>query len=302
MYPKFSDYFKFNKLERRGVFLLLILIAIILLARVWKRNQPYDSELTAKAILAFMELDSLARIKHSQENEPMPTTIDDSETSYFEFDPNTITYTQWESLGFTKRQIDVIQNYLNKGGKFRIKSDLKKMYSVSEAKYKKLEPYLLLPDSFPKYEYLKKRNFKDRKSEISNEILQIEVNTADSAQFTQLYGIGPTLSKRIIKYRNALGGFYSLDQIREVYGIKDSVYKSLKRYLSIDSSRIEKFNINRVESERLKKFPYLTWNQANAIVNYRKQHGGYQGFDHLYKVKIIDSATVKKLTPYILFD
>ncbi len=129
----------------------------------------------------------------------------------------------------------------------------------------------------------------------------IELNTADSAALTGITGIGPSFAKRIINYRNRLGGFYKKEQLQEIFGLDADKYAGLQAQVSVDASRIKKIAINSVTFEELSHFPYLSYKQANAIIRFREQHGEYESLDDLKNIAIMDDATVQKIKPYIRF-
>ena len=125
------------------------------------------------------------------------------------------------------------------------------------------------------------------------------INSSDSSEYTQLRGIGPTYASRIIKYRDRLGGFYKLEQLSEVYGVSDSLIKSFGNQLRFDSIKIQKLNVNKLEAKELKVNPYIGWNIANSIVNYREQHGKYLKLEDLKKSVLIDDTLYLKIKPYL---
>jgi DNA uptake protein ComE-like DNA-binding protein len=129
------------------------------------------------------------------------------------------------------------------------------------------------------------------------------VNEADAAAFKKLRGIGEVYSNRIIKYRQLLGGFYRIDQIREVYGISDSLFRSIMFGLQLgDSVRLNTLNINQAISESLARHPYIDYSLANEIVISRTVHGPFQRPDDLLLRKVVDSATYYKVRPYLRVD
>lgn len=129
----------------------------------------------------------------------------------------------------------------------------------------------------------------------------IELNTADSAALTGLNGIGPSFAKRIIIYRNRLGGFCKKEQLQEVFGLDADKYAALQAQVSVDASHIKKIAINSITFDDLSRFPYLSYKQANAVIRFREQHGEYESFDDLKNIAIMDEATIQKLKPYIRF-
>ena len=129
----------------------------------------------------------------------------------------------------------------------------------------------------------------------------IEINSADSAKLTRIRGIGPAFAMRIISYRDRLGGFLNKEQLKEVYGIDTLKYAEIKNGVSIDPSHIKKIKINEVDFEGLRKFPYFTNKQTNAVIQYRNQHGNYQSVNDMRNIAILDEGILRKIEPYIVF-
>jgi competence ComEA-like helix-hairpin-helix protein len=126
----------------------------------------------------------------------------------------------------------------------------------------------------------------------------IDINHADTSELIALPGIGSKLAARIVSFREKLGGFYSVEQIRETYGLSDTSFQKIKPFLFINGE-VEKFNINSATKDDLKNHPYIKWNIANAIVEYRKQHGNYNQLDDLKNITIVDEPTFNKIAHYI---
>ena len=129
----------------------------------------------------------------------------------------------------------------------------------------------------------------------------IELNTADSAKLTELQGIGPSFARRIISYRDKLGGFVRKEQIKEIFGLDSEKYATIQSQVSIDESLIKKIPVNTVTFEQLSHFPYLSFKQMNAIIQFREQHGEYESLADLKNIAIMDDATIEKIKPYITF-
>lgn len=129
----------------------------------------------------------------------------------------------------------------------------------------------------------------------------IELNTADSAKLTELKGIGPSFAHRIVNYRNRLGGFVSKEQLKEVFGMDDDRYAGLQAQVSVDASHINKIHINKVDFDGLKHFPYLSFKQMNAIIQFREQHGDYASLNDMRNIAILNDEILRKIGPYIDF-
>ena len=219
--------------------------------------------------------------------------------SYFHFNPNDLSPGGWSQLGLSEKQIRVIENYLAKGGRVHKKEDLRKIYSISEDEYKRLAPYVRITgekkDRYSYTSYRKREQFKKRP-------VVVELNSADSAQLESLPGIGPAFAARILRYRTRLGGFYHREQLKEVYGLDSLKYENLKDRVEIDEHLITRIDVNTATFDDLKRYPYLTYKQINAILQYRKQHGDYKSIIDLKEVLVLDDDILRKIAPYLKFN
>jgi DNA uptake protein ComE-like DNA-binding protein len=146
------------------------------------------------------------------------------------------------------------------------------------------------------------KKFVNRKVENKISDFKININTADTTDLKKIYGIGSVLAKRIIKFRDALGGFYDKDQLLQVYGLDSNYYLNYENQLFVDSVEIKKIDINFVSANTLSKHPYINFNLANSIVNYRNNHGYYESEKDLLNLITIDSIYLKKWSPYLIFN
>jgi competence protein ComEA len=237
------------------------------------------------------------------------TTLDSTKASsprrsqsLFQFNPNQISQQQFLALGFTDRISKRIINYRTKGGRFKVKSDLLKMYGMDTSFYHQLYPYILLPDrtvqkllaeSKPAMPFVKVRK----------EFSKFDINMADTAQLKKIYGIGEKRALRIIAYRDKLGGFVSMQQLSEVYTLDSAVIEKLSNASFIADQFIpQKIHINTVSDYELAAHPYLVKSVAKAIVAYRFQHGKINSVEDLRKIQAFDAKTIQKITPYLDFE
>ena len=129
--------------------------------------------------------------------------------------------------------------------------------------------------------------------------LVFELNTADSLDLVQLYNIGPTIARRILKYRSLLGGYIRKEQLREVYGIDTTRYNDIAPHLTVNPSAIQKIDLNTADIDQLKHHPYLDYYQAKAILRYREQNGPYKQVSDILNIPLIDSETFTLIEPYL---
>lgn len=217
---------------------------------------------------------------------PTPSNI---QSELFSFDPNTASDNDFIRLGLHEKQIQTIRNYQRKGGTFRNASDFFKIYGISDKQKKILADYIVVGE---------KENVKiENVAEVAK--IQIEINAADSIELKQLPGIGDKLSKRIVKYRDLLGGFHTLSQLKEVYGLSEQVILQIDGMVTVDSKRIRKVDLNFAEWNELAKHPYIQKNMANQIIKFRTKYGSIQKSSVLLDSMILNIDEYARLKPYL---
>lgn len=221
----------------------------------------------------------------------------------FYFDPNTLDVAGWEKLGLRRKTIQTIINYRNKGGTFRKPADLERIYTLSNAEYKRLAPYINIQLAGAKTVYQKSIPLTASYTTTSKKsISALDINSADAAAWIALPGIGEKLAARIMNFREKLGGFHTVNQVAETYGLPDSTFVKIRPYLQITDVTIRTININTCTKEMLSAHPYISWKVAHAIVEYRNQHGNFSSITDLKKIMIIDDLLYQKIHLYCTLD
>ena len=289
------SFFGFSRTETNGFLILLPLMLIVLFAepiyQAWFTSQPLD--LTDDSRM----LDSLVATWKYESSDSVVNKTLEKNTKVFLFDPNLISAEEFISLGFKKNVANRIVNFRLKGGKFRIKTDLKKIFSIDTSLVITLYPFITLPNAIEKSKPIQ---LKEQPKTFTKKVETIDINLADTTQLIQLKGIGSKLSLRIIKYRDRMGGFVSQDQLKEVYGLDTLVIKELKTHTFITEEFVPKqININRATEREITALPYIKLPLAKAIVAYRFQHGNYASTDDLKKIALLEALTFEKIKPYL---
>lgn len=296
-----NTYFDFSKREFNGlIFLIVLIILISAIPYIYEYvNSEEDNSgiehLAIKQLSLPVKSTSVkgVKLKQSLKNEV--------QHSLFLFDPNTINVDDWQKLGLSFKQSAAILKYLAKGGRFRKVEDLQKMYTINEKMYNRLQPYVRIESNDVGNELKPLKSF-DRKSEnVIHKLKIIEINGADSITLIQIKGIGASFAKRIIKYRDRIGGFYEKEQLLEVFGLDSAKFEEIKDQIFVNTNRLKMININTAGLEDFKGHPYVRYKQVNAIIEYRKQHGNYSNIADLNKVAILTPELVKRLAPYLTF-
>jgi len=296
-----NKYFGFTKREFNALLTLSVILILITVLPYFYQNLYNDKVVPSTADLKAIYQLQLIKQQEKTNYYQVRNQIEDAaeatiKTTLFKFDPNTTTIEGWQKLGLSPKQAQSIVNYVNKGGKFYQPTDLQKMYTISAEKYQQLLPYIAIAPinserrtTYPKTIYPKK------------EIVVVEINAADTTQLDQIKGIGAAFARRIVNYREKLGGFYQPEQLMEVYGLDSLKYAEIKNQITIDASKVRQININTAQFDELKNHPYLKYKQINAIIQYRKQHGKFTSIADLKKVAILNLQIIDKLTPYLSF-
>lgn len=320
-YLKFQlrNYFGYNLREANGVLVLLMLVFGFVITPFVYDTAFFHKNIAFKdAKNIFLMLDSLSEIidneldaKNNEERKK-----DSLLTNLFAFDPNMLTQEEWESLGISQKLAKRVSNYTTKGGRFRKKEDLKKIYGFSEnGIYEQLEPYITIGNTskeykkYPKKEYAKKEYKKFNKDSTYKPYVKkafviqpFDLNVADTTELNSLPGIGTKTSLRIIKYRETLGGFYDHTQLSEVFALSEEAIEEIKKYGRIDPAMLRKIPINKATIEEMKTHPYIKYNLAKVIVAYRTQNGLFKSEKDLAKIKILDEESIKKINNYVSYE
>jgi competence ComEA-like helix-hairpin-helix protein len=299
-------YFRLTRKERVAVvFLLLATLGIYFLPRL--SPELKGSVITEDTALSRL-LDSASKLAKT---EKPPSEFQQNEYAYeasennhfvapapFPFDPNTLPEAGWKQLGLRPRTIKTILNYRSKGGRFYKPEDLKKIWGLPAGFYDRVQAYIRIPVAKPE---AAPNNFKTPYEKKERTVTIVDINTADTATLIALPGIGSKLAHRIVAFREKLGGFHSVQQLAETYGLPDSTFQKLKPRLQAHGD-LKKWNINTATKDELKMHPYIKWQLANAVVEYRNQHGRFKKLDELKNIMLIDETLYKKIAPYLVIE
>jgi competence ComEA-like helix-hairpin-helix protein len=306
------EYLSFTRKERVGiiavVLLLMIYPCIPFIYAMFYEEKPVDHKTFEKEIaqLNAKEQDSsrdftpgnYAEDDHQHSNKNYYSNAAKGELFYF--DPNTLSVDDWIRLGVREKTANTIRNYISKGGRFYKPEDIAKIWGLHTDEVKRLLPYVRIEakseadyNRYPSSE--KDKTYEKPKYTIK----PVDVNYSDTAAFIALPGIGSKLAARIIAFREKLGGFYKIEQVAETYGLPDSTFQKIKSRLVIGNSNIKKLNINTATLEELKAHPYLRYNIANAIVQYRMQHGNFSDVNDIKKIMVVTDEIYGKVATYL---
>jgi len=308
-----SDYLRFSKRDRIGAIVLIVCIVIIFFIPHFLKGKTAIPISLGDSLLvnSLNNTDSVTQernVGHFRYGKDATTSSSASSSSLFYFDPNTIGPEGWRRLGLREKTITTIINYRNKGGKFRTASDLQKVYGLRSEDFERIKSYARI-ENRAEQKIATQKFYLPADKNMANVIpvytphnLAVDVNNSDTAAWIALPGIGSKLSVRIINFRDKLGGFYSIDQVAETFGLPDSTFKKIRPFLKISSADVIRINVNTATADELKKHPYIRWQLANAIVAYRNEHGPFKQLTDLKNIMAITSDAYEKIRQYLVVE
>ena len=216
-------------------------------------------------------------------NKPVAHIVDTT----IKFDPNTASFATLLKVGFSEFAANNLLKFCDRGGKIYAHNDLIKIYGVDSVFLTKINRQIVIATQI------------DESKKYIKKLFTIEINNADADTLQSIPCIGPVISKRIIKYRTQLGGFVSLHQLVEVYGVDSSCYKNILQYLILDVELIQKLNLNTVDEKIFNQHPYISKYQARAIVKYRELMGSFTRISQLKENHIFTKSELYRLVDYL---
>lgn len=291
-----KSHFTFNKRQRSGILLLLLLITSLLCV-YWFVDFSKESRLdtSSKEIVALQnELDSL-RLAEVERRKP----------KIYPFNPNFITDYKGYKLGMSNEEIDRLLKFREEEKWINSIADFKNVTKVSDSLLNKISPYFKFPEwvTNPK----PTKSFRNKRSDngfVEKPFDQkIDLNEATEAQLQQVSGIGKALSSRIVSYRNKLNGFSNDKQLYAVYGLDSAVVKRTLNLFTVKEPKdIEKMNINKASASDIATIPGISFDLAKKIWEYRRLREKITNFEELKKIDGISESKLQLIQLYLSID
>lgn len=310
MWNALRAYFTHYREERNAT----IIIACIILCTIaigWLIERFTAPAPLPAALL--QRLDSMAHLAKATPAGPTEVTL-----SPFTFNPNTLSDSGFKALGLSERHIASLRKYQAKGGTFRTRADFGKMYFMNDSLYSLLHPYIDLPEQpfaaerkepphWGKHRtkdsaaYAKWSNTAKTKWYAYRE-WRVDLNKADTTELKQLRGVGPYFAKAIVKRREQLGGYHSLEQLLEIKRMTPEIIDQLAPKIDLNPADVRKIPMNQVTTQELSSHPYVSFDLANRLVTYREQRKRIASAQELADAGLLDAELSLKLVPYLSFE
>lgn len=296
-----KDFFYYTKSERR-VILLLLAIALLLLGiwAVMEYLRPVEVPVT---LSESEEIDSfLANLEEQEKIRKSHTPKNEISVVLQPFDPNTADSVLLRQLGLPVYIVRNILKYRAKGGVFRSPESFSRIYGLKEEVYQKLKPYITIAP-LVSVSHVRTDTFRQLKDTIPyipkyEEGTIVDLNKADTSILKRIPGIGSTLARMIVVYRQCLGGFYDVSQLQEV----PHVGVELNKWFVVTPAGLHKIQVNSASLDKLRSHPYMDFYKAKAIMEYRRKRGKIKGLSQLSMFEEFTEKDLKRLSPYLTFE
>ncbi len=279
------EYFAFPKKERRGLWVLFIIWLILLSYRIYLSGEyKYLHSDLEYSIIVSEEFKKQDLIRDT-------TSFSTIKKNNFRLKPfKYLNEYDFEQIGLSSQQIKIIKEIQEKNIPMFTQSNFIECKQLDTVLKQRIYKYIKF---YPEKKYFFKTE------NISNSVILKELNLVDSLELDAIKGISLSLSKRIIVYREKLGGFISHEQLKEVWGIDSFSYVQLVKHTTIDTTYLSKININKADIDQLGRHPYIGYKLGKLIINYRIQHGEYKKNEDLLMIKVMNENIFSKIESYI---
>ena len=286
IFKTISSYFNFQRNQRTAVFLLFGIIVLFQLAYF------------------FVDLSSVSKVSPEKEKwlslqskiDSMKQGKRDYVAKIYPFNPNFITDYKGYRLGMSVPEIDRLLAFRKENKYVNSPKEFQAVTKVSDSLLNAISPYFKFPDWVnKKKEYKEYKNYPNTAFAKKEKLVIIDINKASQEDLIKIFGIGEAISLRILKFKESLGGFVSMEQMKDVWGLSPEVIENLNSHFKVLAlPNVKKIDINNASIKELSQFPYFNYQLARQIVTFRSMNGDIKNSEDLTKIKglSIDKASI----------
>lgn len=280
----------------------MLAIALLLLG-IWAITEYLRPVEVPVTLSESEEIDSfLANLEEQEKIRKSHTPKNEISAVLQPFDPNTADSVLLRQLGLPVYIVRNILKYRAKGGVFRSPESFSRIYGLKEEVYQKLKPYITIAP-LVSVSHVRTDTFRQLKDTIPyipkyEEGTIVDLNKADTSILKRIPGIGSTLARMIVVYRQRLGGFYDVSQLQEV----PHVGVELNKWFVVTPAGLHKIQVNSASLDKLRSHPYMDFYKAKAIMEYRRKRGKIKGLSQLSMFEEFTEKDLKRLSPYLTFE
>lgn len=288
-----KSYFKFSSEQRLGVFVLFAIIISVQLAYFFTdfSSVSNDSPEKEKWLSLQSQIDSLKQEK-----------LDYVPKMYL-FNPNFISDYKGYKLGMSVSEIDRLLAFRKQNKYVNSPEEFQAVTKVSDSLLNAISPYFKFPDWVKnKKEFKEYKKYPNSAFVKKEKIVIIDINQATQEDLIKIYGIGEAISLRILKMKESLGGFVSMEQMKDVWGLSPEVIENLNSHFKVSAlPDVKKVDINNASIKELSQFPYFNYQIARQIVTFRSMNGDFKNVDDLTKIKGLSIEKANIIALYLDF-
>lgn len=286
-----KEYFNFKQIQRKGIlglFLLIIVLQTIYYCVDFSaviKNYPEKK----KWLSLQADIDLLKKEKGGVKVFKM-----------YPFNPNFITDYKGYKLGMTVQEIDRLLDFRKDNKYVNSPIEFQKVTKISDSLLNAISPFFKFPDWVTNKKEFKGSSFKEFPKK--EKIIEMDINLASKEDLIKIYGIGEAISLRILKQKESLGGFVSMEQMKDVWGLSPEVIDNLNSHFKIIAlPKLKLIDINNASIKELSQFPYFKYTLAKQIVIYRSMNGAIEKTEDLIKIKGFPVEKANIIALYLLF-
>lgn len=297
------EFFYLQKSDRLSVLLLMLMAVVALIVVFWVGGRQTATDVSMTDSLAMARQRDTVYRYSSHYSAARRGFSERQHAEAFPFDPNTADARQLSRLGLKDWQIRNLLKYREAGGEFRKPSDFARLYGLSKKDYERLLPYIQINEYYHEAHIAYKSPHEEFHRDTTLYPIKlvpgqtVMLNNADTTALRHVPGIGSGYARRIVNYRQRLGGFCRVEQLREIDGFPESALP----YFDLGDVNLRKLDINHLTLQQLKAHPYIGFYRAKAITDYRRLHGPLQSLQQLRLLKEFSAADIQRLEPYIQY-
>lgn len=301
-----KDFFYYSKGERRAVYVLCILIAVLIVGLVVSPDVR-RTEGNRKSDVDTLALENFPKEVERPDKRKQLGGVSDMPVILKEFDPNLVDSVGLLRLGLSPFVARNVLKYREKGGSFPTPESFSRIYGLKKEQFEALKPYIRISDSFVRKKPRRTKTWvvkEEAEKRDSTRIFKypvgtrVDVNKADTAELKKIPGIGSGIARMIVTYRERLGGFYDLEQLKEVKYVRPE----LLEWFKLEEVALRKLNVNVAELEKLRAHPYINFYQAKVIVEHRRKRGKISSLSQLSLYEEFTEKDLIRLANYVCFD
>lgn len=290
-----------SRSEKRGLLLLLFLLLCVCggMLYVGMSERVGTSVQLSPEDVAELEAFATLTKERKKRQEEVRTSVQS-----FPFNPNTADSMTLLRVGLKPWQVKNLMAYRRAGGRWKDADDFKRLYGLSDEEFRRLRPYVQIPPAvkevyFTEHDRARQDSLHRLRPEKFTQLTVLDLNTVDTLTLRKIPGIGVGYSRSIVSYRERLGGFVSVAQLKDIEGLPARI----EEWFSVEEQvAVRTISINKSDFKTLVRHPYLSYEQVKVITTHIRKYGPLRSWKDLQLYPEFTPQDFERLTPYFVFE